>query len=296
VAAGVFESGLAHYESHGRAEGRLLKGYRPLPFSYKLPDFEAVLSSACDRLAAYNARGFRRKIAPDDDMVRNVEDPAQHYFETGQSALQVILRGLILAQRTSVASILDMPCGGGRVTRHLTALFPEAEVYVSDINRSLASFAAKTLDCTLVDVPADFSQPPPRQFELVFVGSLLTHLPEPFFCRALDWYIEATAPGGVLIVTLHGRIFDSSQSEAPITSPGRWSEVQAGYEATGFGYMETGEYETPYGVSLMKLSWLMKLIEVDARVRLLGFEEGAYAGRQDALILLRLQLLPAEDP
>src|SRR6478672_408768 len=97
VAAGVFESGLAHYESHGRAEGRLLKGYRPLPFSYKLPDFEAVLSSACDRLAAYNARGFRRKIAPDDDMVRNVEDPAQHYFETGQSALQVILRGLILA-------------------------------------------------------------------------------------------------------------------------------------------------------------------------------------------------------
>ena len=70
------------------------------------------------------------------------------YFINGRTAIEVILSAMLAAGRTEFATVLDLPCGGGRVTRHLRALFPESEVYVSDIVEEKQRWA--------VDFPAAF--------------------------------------------------------------------------------------------------------------------------------------------
>ena len=52
----------------------------------------------------------------------------KHYYKVGLSAIRCINEALKLAGLTKVGSILDLPCGSGRVLRFLVHQFPEAEI------------------------------------------------------------------------------------------------------------------------------------------------------------------------
>src|SRR4029453_9635557 len=81
--------------------------------------------------------GLIEEISPNDGMfVGN----RIHYFAVAQGALECIRVALLAAGKQDVRSILDLPCGHGRVLRKLKAEFPDAALTGCDIERDGVDF------------------------------------------------------------------------------------------------------------------------------------------------------------
>ena len=116
-------------------------------------------------------------ISSNDEMFQNNLD---HYFSVGRSALENILAAMRLAGCTTFHSILDLPCGHGRVLRHIRARFPDAALTACDINRDGVDFCAHTFSAT-PDIFHDRTFEAVNlksRFDLIWCGSLLTHFDE----------------------------------------------------------------------------------------------------------------------
>ncbi|MBV9065366.1 MAG: hypothetical protein JO004_06315 [Methylobacteriaceae bacterium] len=87
-----------------------------------------VLDAIKSRWSQYDRSNFDRTISPVDDMLEG-DEARDYYFAVGRSALDVISEAMMLSGRTRFERVLDLPCGGGRVTRHLVKFLPDAEVF-----------------------------------------------------------------------------------------------------------------------------------------------------------------------
>jgi hypothetical protein len=85
-------------------------------------------------------------ISPNDHMW--ITGP-QWYLEIGTSALDCINSALATAHNTPT-SILDLPCGHGRVCRMLRASFPDAHLTVCDLDHDAVDFCAAQFNATPV--------------------------------------------------------------------------------------------------------------------------------------------------
>ena len=111
------------------------------------------------------------------------------YFHTGAEA---VLRVQSLAPKAD--RILDFGGGYGRVGRFLTAGFPHSKRLISDPKASAVAF-----QITHFGALADDQQP----VDLIFAGSVFTHLPEADFRSTLNTLLGRLSRGGALILTLH---------------------------------------------------------------------------------------------
>ena len=113
---------------------------------------------------------------------------AEYYHTGAEAALQ------LQAQAPDAQRILDFGGGYGRVGRFLTAAFPQAKRMVSDPKTSAVDFQIKHFGAL-----ADDHQP----VDLLFAGSVFTHLPEADFRSTLNTLLGRLIRGGTLILTLH---------------------------------------------------------------------------------------------
>ena len=84
------------------------------------------------------------RISPNDNMCRNPNSRSA-YFGVGLKAIAVICSEL---ERLNLKPkyILDIPCGYGRITRFLKAVFTSAEIYACDIDKEGVDFCSRTFD------------------------------------------------------------------------------------------------------------------------------------------------------
>jgi SAM-dependent methyltransferase len=137
------------------------------------------------------------------------EDAAalRHYAAVGASAWGAIAATLDAAGRTpaSIRTVLDLPCGHGRVTRVLRAHLPHARLDVSDLDEEGARFCAAEFAATVVPTSRDLrALVLPRRYDLIWCGSLLTHLDEVQSRALLAALVGALAPDGIVVFTSHG--------------------------------------------------------------------------------------------
>ena len=94
--------------------------------------------------------------------------------------------------------ILDLPSGHGRALRYLQAEYPEADLTACDIIRGAVEFCAETFGATPVygkEDPADIEL---GTYDLIWCGSLVTHVDAPRWDDFLDLFENALEPGGLL--------------------------------------------------------------------------------------------------
>jgi SAM-dependent methyltransferase len=249
-------------------------------------DHNDPFTAIAAQLADYRRADICRDIAPCEDMLDAGGDAAlEHYLSVGRSAIYVIARAMVLSGMTTASrSVLDLPCGGGRVTRHLAAFLPKANLFVGDVNPAKVTAVCRQFDAQPINA-GDFSGSPARQFDLIWVGSLLTHLDEAAFRRALAWFSAALEPGGTAVITLLGRRH-LRNSQLPNLAPERWATMMAGYELTGFGYAP--DYPgAEVGMTLSSMSFVTRLFE-DRDVRIIGYHEAGWVNDQDVIVLQRV--------
>ncbi|MBK8476074.1 MAG: class I SAM-dependent methyltransferase [Opitutaceae bacterium] len=147
-------------------------------------------------------------IAPDDGML--CEDRREEYFSIGRRALELIQFSGALCDKPHYPRILDLPCGHGRVLRWLRAHYHYATITACDLDPAGVDFCAQTFGATPVRSHPDLARVQfPEPFDLVWCGSLLTHLPPESWPTVLDCLERWTAECGVIVLTLQGRFYHS---------------------------------------------------------------------------------------
>lgn len=105
-------------------------------------------------------------------------------------------------------TVLDFASGYGRLTRVLTQKLAPSQVFVSDIYAEAIAWQAQTFGVNAVPSapsPAEFTHA--RTHDIVFVGSLFSHLPAELFHAWLARLYQLVAPGGVLAFSVHDETF-----------------------------------------------------------------------------------------
>lgn len=216
------------------------------------------------------------------------------YLDVGRNAVEVVLAALSASMLGDVFSVLDMPCGHGRVLRHLVNLFPDAQFTACDLDEDGVRFCAEAFGAEgLVSKPelcdVDFG----RTFDVIWVGSLFTHTPEDQTQRWLAHLAKFLSPTGILVATFHGRRAIQMYDRSPFISQKSWSKILSQFEATGYGYADYTENEahsymdTPYGISLSSPAKIMQMAQAIPGVRIFQYAERAWADNQDVLVIGR---------
>ncbi len=229
-------------------------------------------------------------LSPDDGMYMGND---VHYYECGASALNVILAAQTLAQVSAPSAILDFGAGAGRVTRWLRAAFPAATIGACDLRQQDLDFCGTQFraETWISGVDIDALQAP-RTYDLIWVGSVLTHLSAENTRRLIDKLLSWTNPDGILVMSTIGRVAQARKDNggSDYIDPHIWEEIKSEYIAVGFGYADyVGQ--SGYGLSLTKLSWTSGLVENMPAARLMLLAEGVWDALHD---IVAIQHKPAE--
>ena len=219
-------------------------------------------------------------ISPNDTMF---DGRTEHYLSVGMSALRVIEHAA--QDGPQIRRVLDLPCGHGRVTRLLRARYPDASITTSDIDADGVAFTADRFGARGVPSNGDFRQLDlGGPFDLIWVGSLLTHLSQLDARRMLDCLVRHMAPGALLVVTSHGDyVADRLQSWDYGLGAGNARIVLDEYERTGYGYCDYPG-GTGYGISLIRRSWLERAL-AGSPLRMDAYLDRGWDNHQDVVVM-----------
>ena len=220
----------------------------------------------------------------------------ENYFRTGLSAVGCIDDVLHHAGCLRIRDVLDMPCGYGRELRFMVLRFPEATFTACDIQPGAVDFCVQEFGAV-----AAYSRPKlsevsfDRGFDLIWCGSLVTHLNRDAILDLLRLFSRHMNPGGVLIFTFHGdyvlrKMLDegdkyelTSESQAALIA----SYTQTGYAyqdyPRGLGYFDFHPEGRGFGVSLTSPDWLRDQTRAVGGLQEVYFKERGWANHQDVL-------------
>lgn len=238
------------------------------------------------------------RIHPDDDMFTG---SYEHYEAVGRQLAGHV--GTAARQLNLKAPrILELPCGYGRVTRHLVAMFQSSNIVASDIIIPATEFVAKEFG-----VHPHPAQEPVHEltgidsdsFDIVVMGSLITHLSEANSKVLMKNFFRVLRPGGIAIVTITGvcarRAIDQVDPYG-IGEPGRLQLIER-YDADQFGFVhylpknpfegKTVEYiGDTYGVSLIPDRWMQDICQSN-NMTISEKIIGGWDGHQDVYFMLK---------
>lgn len=230
-----------------------------------------------------------RTLAPADGMVTpGLED---QYFDLGRRALELIHFSSELCDKPHYPEILDLPCGHGRVLRWLRAHYPYATLTACDLAREGVDFCASQFDARPVYSRPDLRELPfAAQFDLIWVGSLVTHLNQERWRRTLDCLVKWTRECGVIVFTTQGRTVSSllARGRRNIAENIDKPALLEDYARDGFAYQRYFEStpEEDYGLALTSPEWLMRVLQRYPDVIMRAYLEEAW-GMQDVVILYK---------
>lgn len=220
-------------------------------------------------------------------------DALGRYLMWGRSAGKTIRIAMAAGGVEEIHCILDLPCGHGRVLRNLRAMFPAAAITACDIDREAVDFCVETFRAK----PAYSTTSPNKiemadRFDLIWCGSLLTHLDAPAWSAYLAFFSSLLNNRGILVFSTHGRRV-AERFRSGVTKFGVDTSILDDYDATGFGYRNypRGLIPAPigtdenvhYGISLSNPAWVCQEVLRNSMLHLLLFVEHGWNGHHDLI-------------
>jgi SAM-dependent methyltransferase len=207
------------------------------------------------------------------------------YDAQGKSAAKLLSHAACLAG-VDVRSILDFPCGHGRIMRAFRAGWPDCRILACDLDRRGVDFCAKTFNAEPLYSDVDLSKVALKeQVDVVWIGSLLNHLDKDEWPAVFDFAERSLREGGLLLATYAGALVaelvrhDGHQA----IPPDEIERALGDYERTGFGFMQYPSHGRKYGWAISSTGWVNDFLDTRKCLRpLMHFERG-WAGRQTVL-------------
>lgn len=210
-----------------------------------------------------------------------------HYLSVGLSASRCIRQALGRTHAESpVRSVLDLPCGYGRVLRFLRVMFPQADITAVELNARALDFCRRSFAvATQLSQPTIADLSLPQRFDLIWCGSLFTHLDEQASRKLLRFFYGHLSDQGVCVFTTHGqRSIDWIQSKQNTygLTEGAQHEVVRGFQSNGYGYADYPD-QTGYGVSAVSHQRMLDLAKNAGNWHEIMFMEHGWDDHQDVL-------------
>jgi SAM-dependent methyltransferase len=228
-----------------------------------------------------------RTIAPGDGMYDGNDS---YYLEVGASALQFVHRSLTAAGRAAseIRAVLDYACGFGRVVRWFCAAFPQAQIVAADADPQAVVAVKQLFDVTSFTLDRTLTEDIGSNFDLIWVGSLATHLPEADLKDLLLRLASLLSVDGVLILTSHGCYVADRIARAEKTyglDSAGFRTLINGYEREGYGF---GAYpqQKSYGIAVCKASRLVQLLD-SAKLHPILYQERGWVRHQDCVAAVK---------
>lgn len=206
----------------------------------------------------------------------------ERYISVGQSAMTAIED---VVGRLPITSILDLPCGHGRVARHLSLKYPDADIYFSDLDEEGMDFCAENFGGSAIKSKRGFSNLSlGRKFDLIWSGSLITHLTSSDTKSFFGFIADHLTDDGVAVVTTHGSVVADRLKNGAGWMYGLPDEVQkqifSEAEQSGYGYARYPGWEDEYGISLSSSEWVTKSAN-DAGLQVIRHIDAGWDNHQD---------------
>jgi SAM-dependent methyltransferase len=249
------------------------------------------LADVADALARDPQGQVIEEISPNDVMYTAADevDGLTSYLRSGKAALRLIRLGMFAAQKEGAQRILDFGCGHGRVLRFLKAEFPWADLTACDINPDAVEFCARVFGATPVP-----SNPDPQEieigggFDLIWSGSVFSHVDAPYAQALLRLFHRALTRGGLLVFTTAGRHVAERMRAGELAglAPEPARGLLEDYDRTGHGYRD---YEGWSGQGLARLrpAWMCRELAACPGLRLLILTERGWDRRQDVFACMK---------
>jgi SAM-dependent methyltransferase len=213
-----------------------------------------------------------------DDFLYAISTPDQ-YLVAGVSAVRCIDH-ILAESKHDVGRILDFACGYGRVLRFIKARFPAAEITVSDLDGKALEFCRRCFSVRAVRSSANFKRMTScGSFDLIWCGSLITHIDENAAAYLLRFFYNQLLPGGVCIFTTHGTHATKFMHTYGLTASAQ-TEVLKEFHATGYGYADYPEH-TKIGISVVSPERMTAIANAAGQWNRSVFLEQAWDGLQD---------------
>lgn len=219
-------------------------------------------------------------------------DPIQ-YFKAGKEVLRLIENTLRLSNKKSqdIKKILDFPCGHGRVLRYLKAYFPDAQLTAGDIDEDGVDFCSKIFDSIPLYSKENFNQIQlDEKFDLIFCGSLFTHINQNEWDLLIDFFSSHLSKKGILVFTVLGRQAWNLITKSNLSfglNELKAKSLAENFEKSGFGF-EVYSDDSNYGVSLSSPSFVLSKFEKRSDMRKLIYAEFAWLKSQDVIVFEKI--------
>lgn len=241
----------------------------------------------CEAAAARH--GVSAATHPDDFILRMLFDHKgfkqdahriDYYFDDGASSA-LKFSDIISEHLPKIAGprdVLEFASGYGCVTRHLITN-PSLRVTTSDIHPQANDFLRSELGTVAVQSSAIPEQLEIRgHFDAVFALSFFSHMPLATWTRWLVRLMQATSPGGILVLTTHG-----VHSRHHFGNPD--------LPDAGFWFTPVSEQKDlpahDYGQTVVTPAFVREQVRTIAGAELLDVREANWWGHQDLYVLRR---------
>lgn len=239
------------------------------------------------------------RIHPDDDMFTG---SIEHYESCGKEFADIVSNAAKLVS-LPVPQILELPCGYGRVTRHLVKHFSPEQIFVADAMASAVNFCMEQFGVSGVKVVEplnEFTNIPTGSFDVAAMGSLITHLSEDSTEAVLRHFLSKLSLQGVAVVTTHGvrahEILSADSNWFELTPSDR-ELLKVAYQEERFGYVQYApdhsfERKTvdcvgkSYGISLIPHCWMLETVK-RLGYSVIDYQKGGWDNHQDVFVIAK---------
>lgn len=268
-----------------QAYARLTNAYRDLKIKAEFYQAKRALLASEDLTEAEKQLLKRISLQVHHQDAMHVPGYAREYLIAGVSASRCIQAALqSVGKERSLGSILDFPCGYGRVLRFLKAMFPDSDITGGEVQSGALDFCQRTFGVTPILSSTDFSSLSlPRKFDLIWCGSLITHIAETAAADLLGFFYRHLTDEGLCIFTTHGQLaLDWIEQKTKTYSLSEESQqrIVRTFHQKGYGYADYVN-EIGYGISAVSHSRIVELASAIGRWEEVFFLDHGWDGLQD---------------